>query len=165
MASGTLSWIVILGGWAVIIGFFVRGWWRADLSLGDGEGEISYQQPVTVRVRRSGKTFHDLKAGLSSVVLTVRGGVVSIRFPPLPRRLAASLGLDYTFRADSLTFSAGRTGWSGTRLLGRDAVILFGADARGPLELAVTPSDEDLERLRRVLIQAGASPQPTPQGA
>src|SRR5437879_4803633 len=94
MSSNTYGGFFVLAVFVIIGGLFVRQWRRADVGFDEGRGEVRYQRPVLVRVRRlPDPTFHDLKAGFWSLVLTVRGGVISIRLPQLPRRLAATLSL------------------------------------------------------------------------
>jgi len=156
MSSNTYAGFFVLGVFVIIGGLFVRQWRRADLGLDEGRGEVRYQRPVLVRVRRlPDPTFHDLKAGFWSLVLTIRGGVISIRLPQLPRRLAATLSLDYTFPGSEVQMYLDTVGWSGTSLLRRESIILTVHDSEGPLQLAIAPGDKDVEQLRRALADAG----------
>jgi hypothetical protein len=156
MSSNTYGGFVVLAVFVIIGGLFVRQWRRADVSLDESRGEVRYERPVLVRVRRlPDERFHDLTAGFGSLVLTIRGGIISIRLPEFPRHLAATLSVDYTFRASEVLMYVDTVGWGGSSLLRKESVILTGEDAEGPLQLAIAPRDKDVGQLFRALTEAG----------
>jgi hypothetical protein len=156
MTSTRLSDLMIIVIFLVIGGTILRAWLNAKVMPDDPSGEPTYQAPVHVRMRESPiATFEDLKNLMQPLSLTIVDGVIKVRTTELPRRLAATFGIDYTLAAGESSMCLARIGSHGTKLRERESVVLFATNRGKHVELAITPIDGDVERLQNALMEAG----------
>lgn len=147
-----IVWVMIM---ILAIGNQVRRRRRAAPMASWVRGEpASYSTAASVRVRGPDGAWHDVKSGLGSSQLVVRGRYLEVSLAGATG-LGGALGVSWFLFAGDVKMWVDEFGWLGTRLGRRQCIRLLGRDANGSVELAISPHSA-ISEVWEQLLAAGA---------